>query len=50
MGQFPGKHVADDLHVLMAVSAKASDGLYPVFIDDAENAKLDEVRVEVFGK
>src|ERR1700741_4774501 len=44
------EHVADDLHVAMAVRPEALARSHAVFIDDAQRPELDVLRIEVVGE
>ena len=48
--QLTRQHVADDLHVAVAVGAEAGAGSDAVFVDDAQIAQAHELRVVVTGK
>ena len=50
VGQFTRQHVADDLHVAVAMGAKAGAGRNAVFVDDAQVAKAHVTGVVVAGK
>src|SRR5689334_21758635 len=41
------EHIADDLHVLMAVRAEALAGSDAIFVDHAQRTELDVLRIEV---
>src|SRR5678816_2476605 len=45
-----GQHVADDLHVAMAVRAEALAGGDAILVDDAQRSELDMLRIEVVRK
>jgi hypothetical protein len=44
------QHVADDLHVAMAVRTEARAGRDAVFVDDAQVAPAHVGRVDILGK
>jgi hypothetical protein len=48
--QFAGQHVADDLHVAVAVRAEAGAGGDAVFVDHAQVAEAHVLRVVVAGE
>jgi len=50
VGQVARQHVTDDLHVTMAVGAKAGARGDAVFVDDAQIAPAHMGRVEIVGK
>jgi len=50
VGQIARQHVADDLHVLVAVGAKTGARGNPVFIDHPQIAPAHELRVVVARK
>src|SRR6185436_5883156 len=45
--QLAFQHVADDLHVAVAVRAKSLAGRDAVFVDDPQGTELDVLRVEI---
>ena len=47
MREFALEHVADDLHVAVAVGAEAGTGHDPVFVDDPQWPELDVLRVVI---
>src|SRR4030095_13075958 len=47
MRQLALEHVADDLHVAVAVRAESLTGRDALLIDDAQRAELDVLRIEV---
>jgi hypothetical protein len=44
------EHVADDLHVAVAVGAEARAGLHAVLVDDAQRTEAHVRRVVVVGE
>ena len=50
MRELPREHVADDLHVAVAVGAEARARLHAVLVDHAQRAELDVLGIEVIGE
>ena len=44
------EHVADDLHVAVAMRAEALAGCDTILVDDAQRSELDVLRIEVVGE
>src|SRR5690348_11946927 len=44
------EHVADDLHVAVAVRAEAAPGLHAILVDDAQRAEAHVPRIAGSGK
>jgi hypothetical protein len=47
MRELARQHVADDLHVAVAVRAEALAGRDAILVDDAQRSELDVLRIEV---
>src|SRR5262249_45817694 len=50
VSELTGQHVADDLHVAMAVRAEAGARGDAVFVDHAQGPELDVFRVEIVSE
>ena len=50
VGQGAGDHITDDLHVAVAMGAETGTGLHAIFIDHAQRAVTDMVRVVIIGE
>ena len=50
MRELAGEHVADDLHVAMAVGAETLARRYAVLVDDPQRAEFDVLGVEIVGE
>jgi hypothetical protein len=50
MGKLSGQHVADDLHILVAVGPESGPCPDSIFIEDAEYPKFAEPRIEIVGE
>jgi hypothetical protein len=50
VGQCAFEHVADDLHVAVAVRAEASAWRHAIFVDDAQRTEVHMFRIVVVGE